>query len=310
VWVKDEGVNPTGTFKARALSCGISMALELGVRQVAIASAGNAAGALAAYAARAGLAAHVFIPRDAPESNFLECRAYGARVTLVDGHIEECSRLAAAGRDWFDLSAFMEPYGLEGNKTMGYELVEQFRWEAPDAILVPAGDGVGLAGIWKAFEEMESLDWTAGRRPRMVAVQADGCQPLVRAFERGETRPQPWECAHTVARGLRVSHPIGGALVLNAVRASGGAAVAVSDADLLQAGLDLAAAEGIFAAPEGTACAAALRKLADRGFFQPKDRIVICNTGSGLKYLGPYSTRIPRSAASEQDKLGGLITPR
>jgi threonine synthase len=313
MWIKDEGLNPTGSFKARGLSCAISMAVELGIRKLAIPSAGNAASALAAYAAAAGLEAHIFMPRDVPQSNYIECRAFGARVTLVDGLISDCARLVAEGKDsqgWFDMSTLKEPYRIEGKKTMGYEVAEQFNWELPDAIFYPTGGGVGLIGMWKAFEEMETLGWVSSRRPKMIVVQAEGCQPVVRAFERGLGRCEFFENATTLAAGLRVPKPLGDFLILDAVRASGGTAVAVSDAELLDAGGELASLEGMFAAPEGAACVAALRKLLGSGFLKPPERIVIYNTGAGLKYLEAYSTRFPRHAESEQDKLGGLITPR
>jgi len=313
LWIKDEGLNPTGSFKARGLACAISMAAELGIRKVAIPSAGNAAGALAAYAAAAGIEAHIFMPRDVPQSNYLECKAYGARVTLVDGLIGDCARLVAARKDeegWFDMSTLKEPYRIEGKKTMGYELAEQFNWELPDAIFYPTGGGVGLIGMWKAFDELEALGWVASRRPKMIAVQAAGCQPVVRAFERGEPRSEFWQDASTIAAGLRVPKALGDFLILNALRASAGTAVAVTDAELLDAGIELASLEGIFAAPEGAACVAGLRKLLASGFLKPDERIVLYNTGSGLKYLEAYSTRFPRHEVSEQDKLGGLITPR
>ncbi len=313
LWIKDEGLNPTGSFKARGLACAISMAVELGIKQVAIPSAGNAAGALAAYAAAARIEAHIFMPRGVPQANYLECRAYGAQVTLVDGLISDCAKLVAAGaarEGWFDMSTLKEPYRIEGKKTMGYEVAEQFNWELPDAIFYPTGGGVGLIGMWKAFAEMEELGWVPSRRPKMIAVQAAGCQPVVAAFERGEPRCQFFENAATVAAGLRVPKPLGDFLILDALRASGGTAVAVSDAELLDAGAELASEEGIFAAPEGAACVAALRRLLADGFLRPDERIVIYNTGTGLKYLEAYSTRFPRDASSEPDKLGGLITPR
>jgi threonine synthase len=313
LWVKDDGLNPTASFKARGLACAISMCVELGIRQVAIPSAGNAAGALAAYAAAAGMEAHIFMPKDVPQSNYLECRAYGADVTLVDGLIGDCARLAAerapAG-DWFDLSTLKEPYRVEGKKTMGYEVAEQMDWELPDAILYPTGGGVGLIGMWKAFDEMERLGWIGSRRPRMIAVQAEGCQPIVRAFEENQPRARFWEGARTVAAGLRVPHPLGDFSILEILRASGGAAVAVSDEEILDAGASLAYEEGIYAAPEGAACVAALPRLLASGLLKSADRIVIYNTGSGLKYAEAYATRFPRQASGEQDKLGGLITPR
>jgi threonine synthase len=313
LWVKDEGLNPTGSFKARGLSCAISMCVEVGIRKVAIPSAGNAASAMAAYAAAADIEAHIFMPRDVPQSNFIECKAFGARVTLVDGLISDCGRIVAERKDaegWFDVSTLKEPYRIEGKKTMGYELAEQLGWELPDAIFYPAGGGVGLIGMWKAFEEMEALGWIGSKRPKMIAVQAEGCQPVVLAFERGEARSEFFENAHTVASGLRVPKALGDFLMLNAIRASGGVAIAVSDPDMLDAGVELASKEGIFAAPEGGACVAALRKLLASGYLKRGERIVIYNTGAGLKYLEAYSTRFPRAAASEQDKLGGLVTPR
>ncbi len=313
LWIKDEGLNPTATFKARGLSCAVSMALELGVSEVAIPSAGNAASALAAYAAAAGIEAHIFMPRDVPRANYIECRAYGAQVTLVDGLISDCARMVAersASEGWFDISTLKEPYRIEGKKTMGYEIAEQLGWSLPDAILYPTGGGVGLIGMWKAFEELERLGWAGAARPKMIAVQAAGCQPVVRAFERGEERAEVFANASTVAAGLRVPKPYGDDLILKILRESGGTAVAVTDQELIDAGGELAAAEGIFAAPEGAASVAALRKLLASGFLAAGERVVILNTGSGLKYLETYQTRFPRAAASEQDKLGGLITPR
>ncbi len=311
--IKDEGLNPTGSFKARGLSCAVSMCVELGIRKVAIPSAGNAASAMAAYAAAAGIEAHIFMPRDVPQANFIECQAYGARVTLVDGLINDCGRMVAERKDaegWFDVSTLKEPYRIEGKKTMGYELAEQLGWRLPDAIFYPTGGGVGLIGMWKAFAEMETLGWIGAKRPKMIAVQAAGCQPVVRAFENGDGRSSFWEDAHTVASGLRVPKPLGDFLVLQAVRESGGTAVAVSDRDLIDAGIQLASDEGIFVAPEGAACISALNKLLQSGFLEPDDEIVIYNTGSGLKYLEAYSTRFPRNAGGAQDRLGGLITPR
>jgi threonine synthase len=268
---------------------------------------------MAAYAAAAGIPAHIFMPSDVPQANLIECMAFGAQVTLVDGLISDCAKLVAAGaarEGWFDVSTLKEPYRIEGKKTMGYEVAEQMGWDLPDAIFYPTGGGVGLIGMWKAFDEMEALGWIGQRRPKMIAVQVEGCQPVVRAFEEGAERSRFWEDAYTVASGLRVPKPLGDFLVLDAVRASHGTAIAVSDAELLDAGLELARLEGIFAAPEGAACVAALRKLLACGFLKPEERIVIYNTGSGLKYLEAYSTRFPRTAAGEQDKLGGLITPR
>jgi len=297
LWVKDEGLNPTASFKARGLACAVSMCVELGIRKVAIPSAGNAASAMAAYAAAAGIEAHIFMPRDVPQANYLECMAYGAQVTLVDGLIGDCGRMVAErgpAEGWFDVGTLKEPYRIEGKKTMGYEVAEQLDWELPDAIFYPTGGGVGLIGMWKAFEEMEKLGWIGGRRPKMIAVQAEGCQPVVRAFEENEPRSRFYENAHTVAAGLRVPKPLGDFLVLEAVRQSGGTAIAVSDDALLEAGVQLAADEGIYAAPEGAACVAALEKLLASGFLKPTDRIVLYNTGSGLKYPAAYSARFPR----------------
>ena len=297
LWVKDEGLNPTASFKARGLSCAVSMCVELGIRKVAIPSAGNAASAMAAYAAAAGIEAHIFMPRDVPQANYLECMAYGAHVTLVDGLISDCGRMVAErgpAEGWFDVSTLKEPYRIEGKKTMGYEVAEQMDWELPDAIFYPTGGGVGMIGMWKAFEEMEKLGWIGGRRPKMIAVQAEGCQTVVRAFEENEPRSRFYENAQTVAAGLRVPKPLGDFLVLEAVRQSGGTAIAVSDEALREAGVRLAADEGIYAAPEGAACVAALEKLLTSGFLKPSDRIVLYNTGSGLKYPEAYSARFPR----------------
>jgi threonine synthase len=313
LWVKDEGVNPTGSFKARGLSCALSMAKELGIAKIAIPSAGNAAGAASAYAAAAGVEAHIFMPRDVPQSNFIECKATGAHVTLVDGLISDCGRIVAQRKDaegWFDVSTLKEPYRIEGKKTMGYEVAEQFNWQLPDAIFYPAGGGVGLIGMWKAFGEMEALGWIGSKRPKMIAVQVEGCQPIVRAFERGEKQSEFWENAYTVASGLRVPKPLGDVLSLRAIRESNGCALAVTDSDMLDAAIELSSDEGIFPAPEGGACVAALKKLLSTGFLKPEERIVIYNTGTGLKYLEAYSTRFPRIAGGEADKLGGLITPR
>jgi threonine synthase len=312
--IKDEGMNPTGSFKARGLSCAISKCVELGIRKVAVPSAGNAASATAAYAAAAGIEAHIFMPRDVPQTNFIECQAYGARVTLVDGLISDCARMVAAKaplEGWFDLSTLKEPYRVEGKKTMGYELAEQLDWKLPDVILYPTGGGVGLIGMWKAFEEMEQLGWiAAGVRPKMIAVQAAGCQPIVRAFETGAARSEFFAHAQTVASGLRVPKPLGDFLVLDALRQSHGAAVAVSDGELVDAGIRLASDDGLFLAPEGAACIPALKKLLADGRVKPSEQVVLYNTGSGLKYLEAYQTRFPRAATSDADKLGGLITPR
>ena len=311
--VKDEGLNPTGSFKARGLSCAISMCVELGVKVIAIPSAGNAASALSAYAAAAGIEAHIYMPADVPQANFIECKAYGAHVTLVDGLISDCGRIVGKkckSEGWFDISTLKEPYRIEGKKTMGYELAEQLGWKLPEAIFYPAGGGVGMIGMWKAFGEMEALGWIGSARPKMIAVQAEGCQPIVRAFQEGAEASRFWEGASTVAAGLRVPKPLGDRLTLKAVRESGGTAIAIPDRELMDAGIKLASEEGVFAVPEGAACVAAAERLIRDGFLKASDKIVLYNTGSGLKYLEAYSVRFPRVAAGQTDKLGGLITPR
>jgi len=294
LWVKDEGLNPTASFKARGMTTAISMARELGIRKIAIPSAGNAASAAAAYAAAAGIEAHVFMPKDAPQANYIECKTLGAQVTLIDGLISDCARIVGERKDaegWFDMSTLKEPYRVEGKKTMGYEVAEQFEWALPDAIFYPTGGGVGLIGMWKAFDELEQIGWIGSKRPKMIAVQAEGCQPIVRAFEQGASRSEFFQHASTAAAGLRVPKPLGDVLILNILRASGGRAIAVSDEEILDGGSELASREGIFAAPEGAACIPAVRKLLLNGFLSPADRIVLYNTGSGLKYLDAYSGR-------------------
>jgi threonine synthase len=313
LWIKDEGINPTGSFKARGLACCISMCHELGIKKVALGSAGNAASATAAYAAAAGIEAHIFMPKDVPQANYIECKAFGARVTLVDGLISDCGRIVAERKDsegWFDVNTLKEPYRIEGKKTMGYEVAEQFQWQLPDAIFYPTGGGVGLIGMWKAFDEMQALGWIGPKRPKMIVVQAEGCAPMVRAFNAGAERATFWENATTLAAGLRVPKPLGDFLILKAVRESSGTCIAVSDRAALEAGTKLARTVGMFAAPEGAACFAALDQLLANGFLKPDERIVVYNTGSGLKYLEAYSTLFPRQFSSQADQLGGLITPR
>jgi threonine synthase len=313
LWLKDEGVSPTGSFKARGLSCAISMCRELGITKVALGSAGNAASAAAAYAAAAGIEAHIFMPRDVPQSNYLECTAFGAKVTLVDGLISDCGRMVAERKDaegWFEINTLKEPYRIEGKKTMGYEAAEQFQWRLPDAILYPTGGGVGLIGMWKAFEEMEALGWITGPRPKMIVVQAEGCAPVVKAFEEGKSECEFWHGAMTVSSGLRVPKPIGDFLILDIVRQSGGTCVAVGDRAALEAGGRLARLDGVFAAPEGAACVVAAERLYASGFLKADERVLIYNTGAGLKYLEAYSALYPRMAGGAADKLGGLITPR
>ncbi len=292
--LKDESTNPTGTFKARGMTAAVSMAIELGVKKLAAPSAGNAASALAAYAARAGLEAYLFMPRDVPRANAIECESMGAHVTLVDGLISDCGRIVAQRREaegWFDVSTLKEPYRVEGKKTMGLELAEQLGWRLPDAIFYPTGGGVGLIGMWKAFDELEQLGWIGSSRPKMIAVQAAGCAPIVRAWEAGEPESRYWEDAATVASGLRVPKAIGDFLVLAALRESSGTAVAIADDEMLDAGRLLAETEGIFAAPEGAACVAAARRLLQDGFLAPGEELVIYNTGTGLKYLEAWETR-------------------
>jgi threonine synthase len=285
--VKEEGLNPTGSFKARGQTVAVSRAVELGARALAIPSAGNAGGAMAAYAARAGVPAYVFMPRDVPTANVIECLLFSAHLHLVAGLISDCGALVrqgAAARGWFDLSTLREPYRQEGKKTMGFELAEQLGWTLPDAILYPTGGGTGIVGMWKAFDEMERLGWIDGRRPRMISVQAAGCAPIVRAFERGERHAEPWSDAATAASGLRVPAAIGDYLILDAVRASGGTALAVDDATMIADMQVLAREEGISAAPEGAATLAAARVLLARGFLRRDERIVLFNTGAAWKY--------------------------
>jgi threonine synthase len=288
VWIKDESRNPTATFKARGMSVAVSMAKQFGVKAVAVPSAGNAAGALAAYAARAGMQAHLFMPKDTPIANIVECSAMGARVTLVDGLITDCAREVAKRskiEGWFDLSTLKEPYRLEGKKTLGYELAEQLNWELPDVVLYPTGGGTGLVGMWKAFDEMEQMGWISPKRPRLVSVQAAGCCPIVTAFEKGLRFADEHLNASTKASGLRVPKAIGDFLILDAIRASRGTALSVSDEEMIEAAKEVGAAEGLFVAPEGAACCAALERLRRSAWVKPDEKIVVFNTGAGLKYL-------------------------
>ncbi|MGH9460009.1 MAG: threonine synthase [Vicinamibacteria bacterium] len=288
LYVKDESLNPTGSFKARGLCLAVSMAKQLGVEELAIPSAGNAGGALAAYAARAGLPCHVVMPRDAPRANVAECEAYGADIRFVDGVITDAGCLAeelSRQFGWFDVSTLKEPYRIEGKKTMGYEIFEQLDGRLPDVIFYPTGGGMGMIGMWKAFEEMEALGWLDSRRPRMVSVQSTGCAPIVRAFESGAESAEAWENPQTIASGLRVPRPIGDFLILRAIRESRGTAAAVTDEAIEEAVATLATTEGIFAAPEGAACLVALETLLERGWVDKEETIVLLNTGSGLKYI-------------------------
>jgi threonine synthase len=288
LYIKDEALNPTGSFKARGLALAVARAAELGVQRVAIPSAGNAGGATAAYAARAGLEAYVFMPRDVPQAFITECHFHGAHVELVDGLITDAGKRVAAGREehgWFDLSTLKEPYRVEGKKTMGYEIAEQLDWELPNVIVYPTGGGTGLIGMWKSFDEMEALGWLDSYRPRMVAVQAAGCAPIVQAFQRGATRAEPWQNATTMAAGLRVPSAVGDALMLRALHDSTGTAVTVSEEEILSGVRQLGRYEGIFACPEGGAALAGLRQLVAQGWVDREERVVLFNTGSGLKYL-------------------------
>lgn len=289
--IKDESTNPTQSFKARGMSMAVSMAKELGVKKLAAPSAGNAGGALAAYAARAGIPAYIFMPRDTPRANIVECEQTGAHVTLIDGLITDCGAEVAKRKEaegWFDVSTLKEPYRVEGKKTLGYELGEQLGWTLPDVIIYPTGGGTGLIGMWKAFDEMEEMGWINSQRPRMISVQAEGCAPIVRAFEAGDAHAAEFQNASTVASGLRVPKAVGDFLILRAVRNSGGRAIAVSDAQMIEAVGVIGASEGLFVAPEGAACLPALRRLMDLGEVKPEEKIVLFNTGAGVKYLDAF----------------------
>jgi threonine synthase len=288
LFIKDESLNPTNSFKARGLSAAVTRAAHLGARALSVPSAGNAANALAAYAAAAGIDAHVFMPRDVKVPFIRECELYGADVTLVDGLITDAGRAAAEvgrPRGWYDVSTLKEPYRIEGKKTMGFEVAEQLQWRLPDWIVYPTGGGTGMVGMWKAFAEMEAIGWIDARRPRMVSVQAVGCAPIVRAFEQGRDRSESFPDAHTVADGLRVPKAIGDFLVLRAVRESGGTALAVADDDMVRAMREMGSREGISAAPEGGAALHAVKALVSRRLIAPDDTVVVFNTGGALKYL-------------------------
>jgi threonine synthase len=288
LWIKDESQNPTGSFKARGMAVAVAMAKYLGAKKLAVPSAGNAAGALAAYAARAGLPAYLFMPKDTPPANIIECEAMGAHVTLVDGLITDCAREVALRKEkegWFDLATLKEPYRVEGKKTLGFEIAEQLDWRLPDVIIYPTGGGTGLIGMWKAFSEMTEMGWISPDRPRMVAVQATGCQPIVSALVANQRFAAEHRNAATRAAGLRVPKVIADFLILDAIRASHGTAVAVNDEEMLKAAREIGQVEGIFAAPEGGACYAALKQLRASGQIQPEESVVLFNTGSGLKYL-------------------------
>jgi len=292
LYIKDESQNPTQSFKARGMAVAVSMAKELGAKKLAVPSAGNAAGALAAYAARAGLECFIFMPQDTPRANVVECELTGAHVTLIDGLITACGAEVARRKEtegWFDVSTLKEPYRIEGKKTLGYELAEQFDWSLPDVIIYPTGGGTGLIGMWKAFDEMERLGWIDSKRPRMVTVQAAGCAPIVRAFAAGKRFADEFPNATTVAAGLRVPRAIGDFLIIDALRESGGTAIAVSDDELIAATSEIGATEGLFCAPEGAACLPALRKLLTTGQVKRDERVVLFNTGAGVKYVESFS---------------------
>ncbi len=320
MWMKEEATNPTGTFKARGMSMAVTMARHYGLRKLAVPSAGNAAGALAAYAAAAGIEAHIFMPRDVPFANYLECVAYGAHTTLVDGLISDCARIVNERKEaegWFDISTVKEPFRVEGKKTMGYELVEQLGWEYPEAVFYPTGGGVGLLGMWKAFDEMEQLGWVTGPRPKMIAVQSSGCAPVARAFATGEAASKFWDGAATFASGLRVPKPYGDSLVLEIVRASGGLVLDYPDEEILRSLLDYAKHEGLLLSPEGAAATAAYDHLLASGFLKREDRVVIFNTGGGLKYvdliaeqMGLQRPGAAREHLPERMPVGGIITPQ
>jgi threonine synthase len=295
LFIKDESQNPTQSFKARGMATAVSMAKELGAKKLAVPSAGNAAGALAAYAARAGLKSYIFMPRDTPRANVVECEQTGAHVTLMDGLITDCGAEVARRKEkegWFDVSTLKEPYRVEGKKTLGYELAEQMEWRLPDVIIYPTGGGTGLIGMWKAFDEMQRLGWISSQRPRMVTVQAEGCAPIVRAFEEGNRFADEFPNAATTASGLRVPKAIGDFLILDALRMSGGTAVSVTDEELIAATGEIGALEGVFCAPEGAACLPALRKLIESGEVNKHESVVLFNTGSGVKYMESFETRI------------------
>ncbi len=316
VFIKDEGLNPTGSLKARGFSAAVTMARHFGLKKLAIASAGNAAGALAAYAAAASIEAHIFMPKDVPMANRVECQYYGAQVTLVDGLISDCARKVAELKEteawkkdgWFDVSAGREPYRVEGKKTMGYEVAEQLGWKLPHGIIYPTGDGLGLLGMWKAFDEMEKLGFIGSERPTMISVQSAGCAPIVKAWDEGRADSEMWPHASTLASGLRVPKPYGDYLILDILKKSGGLALAATDAEILEATRHWARVEGIFAAPEGAASLVAYQKLLASGFFSAEDTVVLLNTGSGLKYLDVLDTKEAAQPPAPR-AIAGIIGP-
>ncbi len=324
LYIKCEGDNPTGSFKARGLAMAVTMARHYGLRHLAVPSAGNAAGALAAYCAAAGLSAHLYMPLDVPYANYLEGVVYGADVHMVDGLISDCARMVgeeiarqkaagvAAEDVWFDISTLKEPFRVEGKKTMGYELCEQLGWEYPEAVFYPTGGGVGLIGMWKAFEEMEALGWVSGKRPKMYALQSAGCAPMVRAFEEGAQASRFFEGAATFAAGLRVPKPYGDAIILSILEASGGKAVSSTDEEILASILDYAKEEGVFLSPEGAAATAAYERLVACGELKSDDRVVLFDTGAGLKYADVVGQAMKLRRPGGLPKslpVGGIITP-
>jgi len=318
VFIKDEGLNPTGSFKARGLSAAVTMARHFGLKKLAIPSAGNAASALAAYAAAAGIEAHIFMPKDVPMANRVECHYYGAHVTLVDGLISDCARKVAELKEteawkkegWFDVSTTKEPYRVEGKKTMGYEVAEQLGWKLPQAIIYPTGGGVGLLGMWKAFDEMEQLGFIGPERPTMISVQSAGCAPIVKAWDEGRATSEMWTNASTLAAGLRVPKPYGDYLILDILKKSGGLALAATDAEILEAVRHWARIEGIFAAPEGAVSLVAYRKLLASNFFDAEDTVVLFNTGSGLKYLDVLDIKDAQAQPPPAARaIAGIIGP-
>ena len=288
LYLKNESINPTGSFKDRGMSVAISKAREFHLKNIAIPTAGNAGGSAAAYAAKAGQEAFIFMPNDTPKAFQVECDQYGANVEMIDGLISDCGKIVGERKEkegWFDISTLKEPYRVEGKKTMGYELAEQFNWDLPDVIIYPTGGGTGLIGMWKAFDEMETMGWIGSHRPKMISVQAKGCSPIVDAFDQGLDRAQPFQNPKTSALGLRVPAAVGDFLILNSIRESEGIALSVTDDELMTGTKEIGSSEGIFSAPEGGATVAALPKLLDRGIIKPNDRIVLFITGSGLKYV-------------------------
>ena len=325
LYIKEEGANPTGTFKARGLGLAVTMAKHYGLQHLAVPSAGNAAGALAAYAAAADIAAHIFMPQDVPFANYLEGIVYGADVTMVDGLISDCARMVGenikaqkeantpANKVWFDISTLKEPFRVEGKKTMGYELVEQLGWTSPDAVFYPTGGGVGLIGMWKAFDEMEALGWVSGKRPKMYALQAAGCAPIVKAFDEHKPSSEFFQNAATFAAGLRVPKPYGDTIILDILEKSGGKAIASSDETILASILDWAKHEGIFLSPEGAAATAAYDSLIASGELKPTDKVVLFNTGAGLKYtdMTAEAMHLKRPGTLPTSMpVGGIITPQ